>query len=117
MPGDPVRELTVPETITHIGKVWRWSPAEGKGSWHFLAIDGEAAQAIATHAAIRRMELGTGRGFGSVKVTALIGASRWSTSVFPSSATEGFLLPLKAAIRAAEGIGEGDEIAVELEFL
>lgn len=64
-------------------------------------------------ALMRRLE-GMARGFGSLKVTATIGDSSWQTSVFPSRET-GWMLPVKAAIRKAEGLGEGDEVALLLE--
>jgi len=106
--------------VEHTGTIWRWS-ADGKGSWHFLTLDGDAAEAIAAHEAMRRLELGAGsggrRGFGSVKVTARIGASAWTTSVFPSKDQGGFVLPIKAAIRKAQDIGEGSVVSVTLELL
>lgn len=102
--------------VTHTDVVWLWQ-AEGKGSWHFLTIDGAAGEAIAAHEAMRRLELGSGRGFGSVKVRAQVGTSTWETSVFPASAQAGYILPLKAAIRKAEGIGAGDEVTVQVELL
>lgn len=64
-------------------------------------------------ALMRRLE-GMARGFGSLKVTATIGDSSWQTSVFPSRET-GWMLPVKAAIRKAEGLSEGDEVALLLE--
>jgi hypothetical protein len=101
-------------TVTARARLWRW---EGGGAaWHFLTIAGEAAEAIAAHEAMRRLEIGKGRGFGSVKVTARIGASRWATSVFPHK-QDGYLLPVKAAIRRDEGIADGDEVEVELKLL
>ena len=62
---------------------------------------------------MRRME-GNSRGFGSLKVVATIGSSTFKTSVFPSKDV-GWLLPVKAAVRKAEGLGEGDFVAVVLE--
>src|SRR5688572_14564561 len=94
-------------------RLWRWDG--GAAAWHFVTIDGEAGEAIAAHEAMRRLESGKGRGFGSVKVTARIGGSRWPTSVFPNK-QEGYLLPVKAAIRRHEAIAEGDEVEVELEL-
>ena len=105
------------DAVTHTGKVWLWTSGTSPASWHFLTIDGAAGEAIAAHEAMRRLELGSGRGFGSVKVQARIGQSAWSTSVFPSSVAGGFILPLKAAIRKAEGIGEGSEVTAELTLL
>jgi len=104
----------VSETVTTRARLWRWDG--GAAAWHFMTIGGPAAETIAAHEAMRRLENGKGRGFGSVKVAARIGASRWPTSVFPHK-QEGYLLPVKAAIRRGEGIAEGDEVEVELELL
>ncbi|MEZ5749488.1 MAG: DUF1905 domain-containing protein [Caenibius sp.] len=74
--------------------LWRWTGGNG-GSWHFVTAGGAAAEAIAAHALIRRLEEGHARGFGSVKVEARIGDSCWTTSVFPHS-EGGWILPVKA---------------------
>lgn len=100
------------EQITHTGPLWRWSGGNG-GSWHFLTIDGEAGEALSGTALMRRMERTIG-GFGSLKVTARIGDTTFRTSLFPSK-ERGWLLPVKAAVRRAEGIGAGDRVAVALE--
>ena len=55
------------------------------------------------------------RGFGSLRVRARIGASIWSTSIFFDGSA--FVLPLKKAIRDAQGIGEGDTVVVDLEIV
>ncbi len=99
------------ETITHTGTLWRWQGGSG-GSWHFLTIDGPAGEAVSGTALMRRMEKTLG-GFGSLKVTATIGDSQFKTSLFPSKEL-GWLLPVKASVRKAEGIGEGDVVAVTL---
>ena len=104
------------DQVSAICRMWIWR-GDGQGSWHFLTLAGEAAETIRAHEAMRRLEYGKGRGFGSVKVTATIGESRWSTSVFPSKGHDGYLLPVKAAIRRAEDLAEGDEVAVALELL
>ena len=63
---------------------------------------------------MRRLE-GTARGFGSLRVTATMGQTAWQTSVFPSR-ENGWMLPVKAAVRKAEGLDEGDEVELLLEF-
>lgn len=103
------------EHLTHTGKLWRWTGGANNGTWHFLTIDGAAAEALSGTAIMRKLE-GVSRGFGSLKVKARIGDSGFSTSVFPSKADGGWLLPVKASVRKAEGIGEGDEVEVFLEF-
>lgn len=55
------------------------------------------------------------RGFGSLRVQARIGASIWSTSIFFDGAA--FVLPLKKAIRQAQGISEGDVVLVDLDVI
>lgn len=84
--------------------VWRTERYDDMG---YFAIEGAAADAIGAHELARR------RGFGSVKVAAAIGASR---SVFLQKRGRWFL-PVKKAIRHAEGIEAGDEVAVRLEPL
>lgn len=102
------------EHLSHKGRLWRWSGASGNGAWHFMTIDGAAGEALSGTAFMRKME-GGARGFGSLKVKARIGGSVFATSVFPSKADGGWLLPVKAAVRRAEGLAEGDEVQVFLE--
>ncbi|PKB19071.1 uncharacterized protein DUF1905 [Novosphingobium kunmingense] len=99
--------------MTHTAPLWRWSGNSG-GSWHFLTIDGAAGEALSGTALMRRMERTIG-GFGSLKVSATIGETAFSTSVFPSKA-EGWILPVKASVRKAEGLAEGDAVTVDLAF-
>ena len=101
------------ETITHTGPLWRWTSPAAPAAWHFVTIDGGAGEALSGTAIMRRLE-GNSRGFGSLKVTAKIGESTFKTSVFPSKET-GWLLPVKASVRKAEGLSEGDAVTVVLE--
>lgn len=101
------------ETITHTGPLWRWTSSTGTGTWHFLTIDGAAGEALSGTALMRRLEKSIG-GFGSLKVSAQIGDSVFKTSLFPSKQL-GWLLPVKAAVRKAEGLSEGDLVEVVLE--
>ena len=102
------------EIIEHTGEIWTWN-AQEKGAWHFLTIDGSAGDALAGIALMRGLETGR-RGFGSLKVEAQIARSVWRTSVFPDK-KRGFLLPLKMAIRKAEGLREGERVAVRIQVL
>jgi hypothetical protein len=99
-----------PESWIVRGPVWLWQGSDGasaKGSWYFLTIDGETAQAIRAHAV-------NAAAWGSVYVEATIGSTIWRTSLFPSKAAGGWLLPLKAAVRKAERIAEGSVIEASL---
>ncbi|MGD9957391.1 MAG: DUF1905 domain-containing protein [Candidatus Nanopelagicales bacterium] len=89
---------------TFSAPLWRWS---GESAWHFLTVPEAVSDDIAS-----RVE--PGPGFGSVKVTASVGGTTWSTSVFPDSRSGRYLLPVKAAVRRRERIEDGDEIDVRL---
>jgi hypothetical protein len=88
---------------------------EGYDPIGWVALTGAAADAVAAHELARRLELGKRRGFGSVKVTARIGGSRWQTSLFPQK-TGGWFLPVKKPVRLAEGLDFGDPVEGELEL-
>ena len=95
-----------------------------RGTYHLLSLTGQHAEAIATHAALHRMEYGKQRGFGSVKVIARVGETKWKSSVFPSTTTspdggsekDWWLLVAKKVMRA-EDLAEGDPVELELELL
>ena len=101
------------ERITHTGPLWRWTTPSAPAAWHFVTIDGAAGEVLSATALMRRLE-GMSRGFGSLKVTVVIGASTFKTSVFPSKEL-GWLLPVKASVRKAEGLAEGDAVELALE--
>ena len=103
------------ERITHTGPLWRWTTPSAPAAWHFVTIDSAAGEALSATALMRRLE-GMSRGFGSLKVRVTIGESTFKTSVFPSKEQKGWLLPVKASVRKAEGLGEGDAVELALEF-
>ncbi|MBI4093448.1 DUF1905 domain-containing protein [Candidatus Kaiserbacteria bacterium] len=90
------------------GKVWLW-PGEN-GAWHFVHVDKKTSEII------KKTQTTPRRGFGSVRVEATIGKTRWKTSIFPDSRSGTYLLPLKASVRRTEAIGDGDVISFTLEI-
>ncbi len=93
--------------VTFTAPLVVWS---GKAAWHFLILPPDDAgmirMALGARAGLRRA------GFGAVKVKVQIGASQWSTSIFPHGA--GYLLPVKAQIRQREGLAAGEACRVTL---
>ena len=104
------------ETHTITTPLWIWTTAKAPASWHFLTIDGDAAEAINALALMRRLERGQKRGWGSMKVRARVGDTDWDTSIFPAKEMGGWLLPVKAAVRKAEGLVAGDLVTVVVNF-
>ncbi|WP_243469509.1 DUF1905 domain-containing protein [Sphingopyxis granuli] len=47
---------------------------------------------------------------------ATIGDTRWNTSVFPHRESGGWLLPVKATVRKAEELAEGDAVTVTVSL-
>lgn len=84
-----------------MGEVWRWTSANAKAAWYFLTLPSDMAVEI------RLRTMGRRNGFGSVRVEAVIGGSVWRTSIFPAANLDSYLLPIKAAVRRAEGIEAG----------
>lgn len=88
-------------------KLWRWTG--GKASWYFFTLP------VALSAQIRAVDAGPRRtGFGSLRVTAVIGGSTWQTSVFPSAGLDSYVLPVKAPVRKAEQLREGKQARVQI---
>lgn len=103
------------EDFTVTTPLWRWQSATAPAAWFFLTISGDAADEIRM-AAMTGQWLDGRKGFGSARVEAHIGETRWKTSVFPHKESGGWLLPVKAAVRKAEGIAEGDDVTVTVSL-
>jgi hypothetical protein len=95
------------ESCRFTARLWPWKP---EGGWFFVTLPAEAA-------AVVRERPRAPRGFGSVRVRAVIGATTWTTSVFPDSGSGSYVLPVKKAVRQAEQLDDGDEVQVELDLL
>lgn len=93
------------------GKMWLWNFE--KGSWHFFTIPAEIANEI--HFAQKLHNFGIRRGFGSVKCRVTIGATIFETSIFPNSADNTYVLPIKASVRKSENLTLDQEIEIFLE--
>ena len=98
---------------TFTGPLWLWRGKAKDGTptstaWHFVTIDGAVADGI------RAAAPGRSAAWGSVTVDVTIGTTNWKTSVFPSKDVGGYLLPIKASVRKAEKLVEGDTVTLHL---
>jgi hypothetical protein len=84
--------------------LWRW---EGEAAWHFVSLPQDVTDEIEDSPTQRG-------GFGSVRVHVRIGATSWSTSIFPDKGRATFILPVKKQVREREQLSAGDAVAVEL---
>lgn len=91
-----------------IATLWRWDAR--RELWTFVSVPREASEEI------EEMAGGLAGGFGSLRVEVAIGGSRWRTSIFPGSDGQ-YVLPVKAAVRRAEGLELGTEARVLVELV
>lgn len=85
------------------GDVWHW---KGPAPHHFVRVpEDDAAQIEEVAAAVTY-------GWGMVPVTVRLGGSTWTTSLWPKDG--GYIVPLKLAVRRAEGVDVGDVVELRL---
>lgn len=85
------------------GDVWFW---RGPSPYHFVTVPDDESAEVALHAA------SVTYGWGMVPVHAGIGDTEWRTSLFPKNG--GYIVPLKDAVRDAQGIDVGDRVTIRL---
>ena len=83
----------------------------GESAWYFLTLPNDLADEI------RARRAGAHRPFGSLRVRVRLGSTTWSTSLFAEGASGSYLLPVKAPVRRAESVGDGDQVAARIELL
>ena len=87
------------------GAVFEW---RGPAPYYYVAVPEEESADIKADEAMLTY------GWGCIPVRARIGDTDFTTSLFPKDGL--YLLPLKVAVRRAEGIDEGDHVAVRLQI-
>ena len=92
------------------GELWQWD-ARSADSWFFVSLPPDVADDV--------LEAGehVSRGFGSLRVDVTVGSTTWRTSVFPDARRRTFVLPVKKAVRRAEGLEPGAAVQVSLRLV
>jgi hypothetical protein len=94
-----------PVDLEFTGELWFW---KGPAPWHFVTVPDEqcgALEAVASHVSY---------GWGMVPVTAHIGRTEWTTSLWPKDGA--YVVPVKTWVRRAEKLELGDEVNVRLRI-
>jgi hypothetical protein len=81
------------------GEVFHW---RGPSPYYFVAVPDPMCDDL--RVAARDVSYG----WGVIPVTVRIGATTWTTSLFPKDGS--YLVPLKDRVRAAEEIAQGDVV-------
>ncbi|MCM2281417.1 MAG: DUF1905 domain-containing protein [Bdellovibrionaceae bacterium] len=88
-------------------KVWRF---QGSAGWFFVTLPKTLSKTIRQNHGISE------EGWGRLKTTAQIGETQWNTAIWYDTKAEGYLLPIKAAVRKREKIETNSRVSVRLEF-
>jgi hypothetical protein len=90
--------------IEFSGKILFW---KGPAPWFFVTVPVEQSSDLK---AISGMVT---YGWGVIPAHVQIGKTQFQTSLFPKD--ELYLVPIKASVRKAENLEEGDDVAVQLK--
>jgi len=86
------------------GKIWFWrSPAP----WFFVTIPVEQSRDLKAISGLVTY------GWGVIPVHVQIGKTNWQASLFPKD--DQYIVPIKASVRRAENLEEGDTVTLQLE--
>jgi len=87
------------------GEIWWW---RGPAPWYFVTVPEDESRELG--ATVKLVTYG----WGMIPVSARIGATEWKTSLFPKD--NFYIVPIKAAVRRAEKLDEGDTVTIRLEI-
>jgi len=87
------------------GEIWEW---RGPAPFHFVTVPEAEAGMIAAASKLVTY------GWGMIPVTGRAAATEFTTSLWPQNG--GYVVPIKAAVRTAEGVGIGDAVTLVLEI-
>jgi hypothetical protein len=90
--------------IEFSGTMWFW---RGPAPWYFVTVPAEQCRHL------KAISGSVTYGWGMVPVHVRIGSSAWTTSLWPKDGR--YIVPIKASVRKAEHLGEGDTVTVRLE--
>jgi hypothetical protein len=91
-------------TLKFEGALWHW---KGPAPWYFVTVPAPQCEELQEVAPVVTY------GWGMIPVQAQTGRTTWRTSLFPKDGY--YLVPIKASVRQAEGLAEGDTVAMRLE--
>ncbi|HMN30677.1 MAG TPA: DUF1905 domain-containing protein [Caldilineaceae bacterium] len=87
------------------GELWFW---RGPAPWYFVTVPQQQCHEL--KAIVQRVTYG----WGMIPVQVQIGKTKWQTAMFPKD--DQYIVPIKASIRKAEGLEEGDTVTLRLDI-
>jgi hypothetical protein len=87
------------------GKIWYW---KGPAPHYFVTVPAKESGDLKDIVGLVTY------GWGMIPVTVRIGKTEFTTSLFPKDSC--YIVPIKASVRRAENLGEGDTVTARLEI-
>lgn len=97
--------MDVTITMKFSGNIIYW---RGPAPWYFVPIPEQQSEEI------RDISNLVTYGWGVIPVNVQIGDTQWTTSLFPKDGV--YLVPVKASIRQAEQLEQGDSVTIQLQI-
>lgn len=88
------------------GEMWFW---RGPAPWYFVTVPASACEAI------KAISGQVTYGWGMIPARVRIGKTAYETALWPKDGR--YIVPIKASVRRAEKLDEGDTVAIELQVL
>ena len=86
------------------GKIWYW---RGPAPFFFVTVPAKQSRDL-------KAILGfVTYGWGMIPADVRIGKTEWKTALFPKDGR--YIVPIKASVRKAENLEEGDKVTIRLE--
>lgn len=89
--------------IEFAGEIWYW---RGPAPWYFVTVPPPHADDL------KAIVGSVTYGWGMIPVEVRIGKTKWQTAMFPKNGS--YIVPIKASIRKAEKLAEGDNVTIQL---
>ena len=89
--------------VSITGDIFEW---RGPAPFLFVAVPDDASRDIKALATL------VSYGWGVIPVTAQLGTTTWTTSLFPKNGR--YLIPIKKIVQTAEQVAAGDVVTIQL---
>ena len=89
--------------VAFTAEIWHW---KGPAPFHFVTVPEDFCDALEATAGL------VSYGWGMIPVRVTIGSSDWKTALWPKDGR--YIVPLKSAVRQAEGLEVGGTTSVRL---
>jgi len=87
-------------------KIWYW---RGPAPWFFVTVPDKHCDEL------RAISGFVTYGWGMIPAKVRVGKTEWTTSLFPKDGS--YIVPIKASVRKAENLEEGDQVTGQLDVM